>query len=208
MIDKLPEDKCSQKEKTMQTSMPIEIYQTYYDFTLQEHHTTLSALERALQIETIPKRREIINERLTWARRLDNVCNVLSVGIISLPMNWGNYMDWNTKAIYIHKPQLYVGGLDKRIVVVYPDTQWGETNLSIYMGDLPHWVFQIYKQAQPLVDEVIVVSRDARLFNVKAVGYKISPLLIGCIGTEFILLAAWGLEHELPKSLGGLLDDR
>lgn len=68
---------------------------------------------------------------------------------------------------------------------------------------MPLWVNRKYQEAKRFFDtsNLVVISRDKRLFALSPEPVpQLSPLLIGVFPPdEFLLLAAWGLEHELPN---------
>ena len=90
-------------------------------------------------------------------------------------------------------------------------------NQSIYIGPLPDWVADKYQAAKKLYgdERLSVVSRERTFFDTKVspalkVPPQGSPLLIMASpqnGDTLYLLAAWGLEYELPERLGGLLKE-
>lgn len=86
-----------------------------------------------------------------------------------------------------------------------------EIREGLYTGPLPGWVTDKYIAARDVfgAEHLCVVSRNKEFFKVNVLPREASPMLLGYHATmnKVYLLAAWGLEYELPKSLGGLLDD-
>ena len=92
----------------------------------------------------------------------------------------------------------------------------------LYLGDMPQWVLEKHRLAEKIIapDCLGIITKDISLVGVigeydsQIPFRKRCPLLIAYIDgfqpipemPVFWLLAAWGLEHELPKSLGGLLE--
>ena len=197
--------------------LPLEAYARHYDFTVVEHDKPkLDWAKEQLKAERFPQRRHIL-------RRLVRSCEqitVMDASQISLDVRYGPFIlegeqsrfDWGISRIY---PPLFVGGMERRVTsrIVGADI----INRSIYIGPLPDWVADRYQVAKKLYGDgrLAVVSRERTFFDIKAFpALKLppqgSPLLIMASpqnGDTLYLLAAWGLEYELPERLGGLLKE-
>lgn len=111
---------------------------------------------------------------------------------------------------------LYLGGVKHRLTIGTGRPGTYETK-SLYIGDMPQTAMARYCTALRYFadDQLAVVSRDHRLFDLQTHRIPLpapsrSPLLIVASPygpSRFLLLAAWGMEHELPRSLGGVLDE-
>lgn len=154
-------------------------------------------------------------------RRLQEILNLVCADLIILPISQETttWFGYEATCYTVKVPNLYVGGFMRAILVrgqrfsqdrISTVPEWVE---SIYVGDVPAWVSDKVGKALTFFnpDELLVVSRHRELFSSQIVIPKTSPLLIAYVPRIYpdgqILLAAWGLEHELPKSLGGLLPD-
>lgn len=192
-------------------AVQLEQYQKAYSFTVLKPAPSvedLAAWADKVHAEPFKARRGLLAKRLRW----ECIKWVLQADVIQLPFRTNP----NGVSVQLDTPDLYVGGITERVswirwVKENPPRQWVEGN-SLYIGDMPKWVVTKVQQAQRFRDalDLVVVSRDPSLFHVTERRLVTgSPLLVGYSRehNEKLLLAAWGLEHELPKSLGGLLPD-
>ena len=152
----------------------------------------------------LKNRRKALQELLARFQMMEE----LQADLISLPLKWNYY-----HGRFEVPPGTYIGGIERYIesVVIHLP----ETRRLIYTGVLPIWVRNKYLKARHYFSpsRLIVVSKNPQLFSeAKAIVRNLSPLLIAIERrnddlTQF-LLAAWGLENELPKSLGGILEEK
>ena len=197
--------------------LPVESYAGHYGFTIVEHEKpTPDWAKEQLKTERFPQRRRILRRLIHSSEQI----TVLDASQISLGVHYGPFVlkdessefDW---MISRSDSSLFVGGVERRVT----SRVKGEDiiNRSIYIGPLPDWVADKYQVAKKLYGDgrLAVVSRERTFFDIKAFpALKLppqgSPLLIMASpqnGDTLYLLAAWGLEYELPERLGGLLKE-
>ena len=210
-------------------------YEEAYGFSLPERKVSnekvadVELLRSRLDVERYQLRRQVfeklISTRRTQPLTFSEVTSKLAGELIYLPLH----------ALPSLAPRggwcvlgLYIGGIEQRIDYLYGSGRPGgpkhfqKVEKSLYVGDLPEWVAERYEEAKKYVkvSDLLVVSRDAALFDVERVTSPRSPLLIVAdrkvvlnedgnpkVQQLHYLIAAWGLEHELPQSLGGLLPE-
>ena len=186
----------------------LEQYAIHYGFGIGQKTTSeqLAALELELEHSPFRARRKALAKSLPMLRAEE----ALGAEPIQIPMD----RHWHGGRFFYACPQeLYVGGLYRRANVcrehhgTYYDLS---AEGCVYTGPLPLWVGEKAKMAANYVDSdrILVASKDKTLFDVEPILIQQrSPLLIIYWRTNRqSLLAAWGLEHELPRSLGGLLE--
>lgn len=187
--------------------VPLEQYAIHYDFSVGQKTTgeQLWALEQETKHSPFRARRKALAKSLPMLR----VEIALGAEPIQIPID-GHYH--GGLLFYTCPKDLYIGGLFREVEVCksHSDDYDLSVELCVYTGPLPPWVAEKAKVAANYVDwdRILVVSRDKTLFDVEPVLIqRRSPLLvIYWHANRQSLLAAWGLEHELPKSLGGLLE--
>lgn len=187
-----------------------QLYQEKYGYEVMEtipEYFLVDELKERCKKEIFPERRRVFLELLREKEMMVALC----CEKIQLPFQW---VDSNN-AVYVEDGYLYVGYLKHNLTWYRRVDKYGDgagiRYESMYVGELPKHVIDKYKKATKYFSskELIIVSKDPRLFNIQEIAPGISPLLIGMkkhTNKQF-LLTAWGLEHELPKSLGGLLND-
>ena len=174
------------------TSMPIEQYAKAYRFQVKPKPAFGSGED---------KRFKARNQVLKRSLPIKYAVEILGCEIIDLRIQWNPYM----KCFWIEALNLYAGGLEQPVGVL--DLSPYSVHKGVYTGPLPVWVTERYWAARQYfkVEEMIIVSRDKTMFSrTPKLG---CPLLLAIRDDICVLIAAWGLEHELPQSLGGLLPD-
>ena len=166
----------------------------------------IAYLRQRVESERFLERRRIFAGLLSGRLMIERLdCN-----IISLPIRPSKL----TESYIVKDARLFIGGIERRLTSQYEDAQgyFNRTRYErIYIGDLPPLVVEKYIQAKQYfpIDKIVVISKDARLFDTTIINVpKMSPLLVafGPDDTQY-LLACWGLEHEIEKRYGGLLED-
>ena len=187
-------------------TVPIEQYAQAYEFKVADKQ--LSDLERLAQMvaeETYPARKAVLARELAARRNAE----ALGVEDISIPIRY-NTID---KEYWIGQTTstLYLGGIEQRLL--FNRKHRDDRCASLYVGPLPAWVRTKYEEAKHYfpTDRLAVVSKHKLFFDIRDKPYieparLLSPLLLAFDKNDKVyLLAAWGLEYELPQSLGGKL---
>lgn len=207
-------------------------YQEKYQFSRTagaDPPDLLECARLAAQKEDFPARRAYLLHQVGWLE-LGAEPIRLPLEMKTLRVNEGDLYMKNYRSYpqcHINADGLYTGGVELPLdihsrefesSVGVADPYAPHANVvrhkSLYIGPLPDFARCKYKAAAARfgASRLAVVSRERRFFLIDrqetASFLKLSPLLVG-FGDhgEQYLLAAWGLEHELPKSLGGLMDD-
>ena len=187
-----------------------DLYQKKYNYKVVEplpEYFAVDEIREKYQCEPYKARRKIFKALLEEKEAMVALC----CDRIQLQMRWlGSPYDH----LFLEEDGLYAGYIHGRLPYVRKINSYGEPQvplyLSIFTGELPPNIIKTYEKAKKYFSkkELIVVSRDPRLFDIREIAPKVSPLLIAMSKktNKQYLLAAWGLEHELPKSLGGLLE--
>ena len=185
-------------------------YAGHYDFEVRKPLVDrVEELKAALCYEGSKLRRGVFKRELWW----EEVSVLLGGEILTLPLEYqGQGGFWDCK-----QNGLYLGGIEKKVEIrlhwgrdlrqVWVEGKWMHD--SVYVGPMPEWVQEKYQRARKVFPkgDLLVASRNEAFFDYQVV-VPGSPLLLAMDRKRErqILLAAWGLEYELPKSLGGLSD--
>lgn len=205
--------------KTLYT-VDREHYDKHYQLNGDEGNpvsSKITQLEREAHVGT-PARRSFYRQvaksytpRHQFATEYDSIT---LPGLTISPLNRDFWPTWYCKEVWHVQDGLYIGGVNRPIVTARTTKS---VQVSLYIGPFPNKVAAAYQKARQCFpeDSLTVVSRHKEFFYNATVEVvrppsKASPLLIAVPHTgstihATYLIAAWGLEYELPKSLGGLL---
>ena len=210
-----------------QYSCPLALYKEYYGFSpaplspVREEVFDFAALART---DPSPIRRKLFGKKTqSLSRPIHQNWDQITIAGVYMWFLFEQRWGWIVEAP--KTSQLWLGGL------MEPVSYYGAGGTrfianSVYIGNMPQWVWERYKEAEREFGRraLAVISRDKRLFEPASIQSLVSPLLIAGVpdrlyrreSTEenqellytgrIYLIAAWDLEHELPKSLGGLLE--
>jgi len=192
-------------------SVTIEQYQNHYGFTTVSLDGMVDELEwtkKQFDRERGKKRRQFYQERI---KEIEIMIN-LSVEPISLNISKAKdpNKDFAISPIFFVPDDTYIGGLEEELSYKQNNRfQKIDFKDSLYIGQCPDWVWEKYVEGKKVfgIDNIFVLSKNRDLFRHTMIIPKISPLLIGYMNGVCYLLAAWGLENELPKNLGGVLEE-
>ena len=194
-------------------TVPIEQYAAAYDFKVSTREASdLEPLAQLVAEETYPARKAVLTRELADRRN----AKALGLEEISIGVKYSEFGSryLSTTGYEITSNDLYLGGIERRLTYTRIQTpgDWTQHN-SIYIGPLPEWVRVKYEEAKRYfpVGRLAVVSRCKEFFDIQTQSridpaLRLSPLLLAFdMNDKVYLLAAWGLEYELPASLGGKL---
>lgn len=187
----------------MTAKIDLAVYKERYSFTTKPipPDDQLVQLEEDIRLSKgWPARQHALKSKLRFLR----LCRLLSAEPASIAS-----IKRETNYFKVYDPSLYIGGLRTQIIWQCMTDRRFSYHKSIYTGPLPEWVDAKARLAKKYfrADELVVVSKNPAFFSTEDI-VNGSPLLLGFYRGEIpLLLAAWGMEYELPKSLGGLLPD-
>jgi len=226
--------KLIEKQEVITKNPLEEHYKNRYGFTYPPSREakikdSIQKLEELVSREKYQARKRVYNERLQEQRTLHRdyeLCEILQAEIINIDLRY--YRTLELRANYHTKYELdktwvvsregvFIGGIESEAFFIRNTFSRDETGFkSLYIGHLPDNVKVKYEEAKKYIDRnrICVASKNSKLFSMRSFKVEpepppwVSPLLIAQPSTgNILLLAAWGLEHELPKSLGGLLEE-
>jgi len=189
-----------------------EQYQKVYGFeslALPPEVDELDSLRDLASKETLKARRKSLKASL----REQEMMHALQADRISLKFRWAWVKNQGEYGYILNERNMYVGRLVHQLTYYTPSEDTKKYK-STYIGPMPDWVREKHQSAKRYFkdNELFVFSRHKDFFDISEVVVPLkqaSPLLVAMRkdDSKQYLLAAWGLEYELPVSLGGLLPD-